>query len=90
MITDWCIMQYSQIGKVVALSLGMSIISLAQAQESQESKKGLFETIEVTATKRSESIQEVPVSVSALSGEQLDALGLSDTTEILNKFQIFK
>lgn len=90
MITDWCIMQYSQIGKVVALSLGMSIISLAQAQESQESKKGLFETIEVTATKRSESIQEVPVSVSALSGEQLDALGLSDTTEITQQIPNFQ
>ncbi len=42
----------------------------------------VLEEIVVTATKREESIQDVPISVSALSGDQIDALQLSDMTEI--------
>lgn len=42
----------------------------------------VLEEITVTATKRQESIQDVAVSVSALSGDQLQTLGLSDMTEI--------
>ena len=34
----------------------------------------VLEEITVTATKRQESVQDIPLSVSALSGEQLDAL----------------
>ena len=45
---------------------------LAQASES----KAQIETIEVTATKRTESIQDVPVAVSALSGDALENLGI--------------
>lgn len=45
---------------------------LAQAGES----KAQIETIEVTATKRTESIQDVPVAVSALSGDALENLGI--------------
>ncbi|WP_158967846.1 TonB-dependent receptor [Paraglaciecola sp. L3A3] len=48
--------------------------------------KAQIETIEVTATKRSESIQDVPVSVSALNGQALENLGVesfSDYVEFL-------
>jgi outer membrane receptor protein involved in Fe transport len=49
----------------------------AQAQETAAPEaKAQIETIQVTATKRSESIQDVPVSVSALNGEMLDNLGI--------------
>lgn len=44
------------------------------AQETQNKAK--IETIEVTATKRTESIQDVPVAVSALNGETLENLGI--------------
>jgi len=37
-----------------------------------------LETIEVTATKRSESIQDVPVAVSALDGKALENLGIDN------------
>ncbi|GLX84562.1 TonB-dependent receptor [Thalassotalea loyana] len=37
-----------------------------------------IETIEVTATKRAQSIQEVPVAVSALSGDAMDNLGIDN------------
>lgn len=36
----------------------------------------------VTAQKRSQSVQEVPVAITAYSGEQIEALGIDNTTEI--------
>lgn len=42
----------------------------------------VLDEVVVTATKRQESIQDIPLSVSALSGDQIDALQLSDMTEI--------
>ena len=42
----------------------------------------VLEEVTVTATKRQESIQDIPLSVSALSGDQIDALQLSDMAEI--------
>ena len=41
-------------------------------------KRASIETIEVTATKRSESIQDVPVTVTALTGSSLETLGVSN------------
>ena len=79
--------------KLVAISvaLGLGNASTLQAQEKPEAKKKeLFEVIQVTATKRAESIQEVPVSVSALNGDQLDALGLNDTTEVTQQIPNFQ
>ena len=42
----------------------------------------VLEEIVVTAEKREENIQDIPISVTALSGDQVDALGLTDMTEI--------
>ena len=42
----------------------------------------VLEEVVVTAQKREESIQDVPLSVTALSGRQIDALGLKDFTEV--------
>jgi iron complex outermembrane receptor protein len=43
---------------------------------------GLASEIVVTATKRNESQQRVPISISAFSGEQIGRLGITDTTQI--------
>ncbi|MDZ4730436.1 MAG: TonB-dependent receptor [Xanthomonadales bacterium] len=43
----------------------------------------LMEEIVVTAQKREERLQDVPISVSALSGTQLDRLGASDFKDVL-------
>ena len=56
----------------------------AIAQE--KTAKAQIETIQITATKRTESIQDVPISVSALNGEMLENLGIesfSDYVEFL-------
>lgn len=49
--------------------------AIAQENETERAK---IETIEVTATKRSASIQDVPVAVTALSGDALDNLGVDN------------
>jgi len=48
------------------------------AEEAKKQEKAKIEVIEVTATKRTESIQEVPVTVSALTGDSLEKLGVSN------------
>ncbi len=61
-------------------------LTLTPAIAQQQATKAQIETIQVTATKRSESIQDVPVSVSALNGEALENLGVesfSDYVEFL-------
>ena len=58
-----------------AIIAALASTSLA-AQESEAPAK--LETIEVTATKRSESIQDVPVAVSALDGKALENLGIDN------------
>ncbi|GAW97266.1 MULTISPECIES: TonB-dependent receptor [Colwellia] len=52
------------------LATGGGVTSIVQAEEAGKLK---LEVIEVTARKRVENVQEVPVSVSALQGENLDA-----------------
>jgi len=42
----------------------------------------VLEEVVVTAQKREQSLQDVSVSVSAYSGDQMDALGMTDTTDI--------
>ena len=61
-----------------AIITALSMSSLASAQTSPAPKKRVIETIEVTATKRTESIQDVPVTVSALSGDALENLGVDN------------
>ncbi len=58
-----------------AIIAALASTSLA-AQETKAPAK--LETIEVTATKRSESIQDVPVAVSALDGKALENLGIDN------------
>jgi iron complex outermembrane receptor protein len=41
-----------------------------------------IETISVTAQKRSQTLQEVPVAVSAISGAQLDAAGITHVQDV--------
>ncbi len=70
----------------LCLATGLGTLNTALGQSNQASqvqlKDSLMEVISVTAQKRIQPIQEVPVSVSSLSGKQLDDLHLSDVTDI--------
>jgi len=45
----------------------------------------VLEEVVVTAQKREQSLQDVGISVSAFSGEQMDALGVTNATEIIQQ-----
>lgn len=60
-----------------------SLCSLASAQETAREVRPLEEVI-VTAQKRAERLEEVPISISVLSGSDLDRANVSGITEVLN------
>ena len=64
-------------GLTVAATLALP--SLASAQNGAED---LIEEIMVTATKRTESIYEVPIAISAFEGDQLAKQGIVDIVDI--------
>lgn len=77
----------SRATRCVTLLLACSTLTLpalARAQEtaSSDAEPALFSEILVTANKRSENLQKVPISVSAFTGEQITRLGITDSTQI--------
>lgn len=59
--------------------IGVGATSLASAQAT-------LEEIVVTAQKRSESVQDVPIAINALTSEQLNELGVSGFDDIVDLF----
>lgn len=53
-----------------------------QAQSDATSFRGTIEEVVVTAQHRAQSIQDVPISISALGSDELEAAGIFDTTTI--------
>ena len=53
-----------------------------QAQETEGARSGAIEEVLVTARKREESLQEVPVAVSAFSGDQMKDQGIDQFSDI--------
>lgn len=70
-------MKINKLSYAIITALGVSSIATAQTADTPQTKR-VIETIEVTATKRPESIQDVPVTVSALSGDALENLGVDN------------
>ena len=63
-----------------AMTLGLAALAPATAQAADETSE--VETLIVTANKRAENIQEVPMSVSAVSGDYLEKAGITSATEL--------
>jgi len=63
-----------------AVALGMPSLLMAQGSESAESS--MLEEIIVTATKREESIYDVPIAITAFSQETIERQGITDLTDI--------
>jgi len=57
-------------------------VSLAAAGDADTAPSGGLEEVVVTATRRSERLQDVPISVLALSQEQMDAQGLKNIDDL--------
>ena len=58
----------------LAISAAFSTSIVAQEAETLQKKETALEQITVTAQKRTQSIQEVPISVATLSGEKFESL----------------
>jgi iron complex outermembrane receptor protein len=63
-----------------AISFGLMTLAPVAAQAATETVE--VETVIVTANKRSENIQEVPMSVSAVSGDYLERAGITSVTDL--------
>ncbi len=78
-------MKYNKFKRVLALSLiAQSVVSTtsALAQETSYDDEVFLDELIVTAQKRDESVQEVPITVNAYSSKDLDALGVYETGDL--------
>lgn len=66
----------------IALASTSSFVNAQETKKVNKAKKVEIEKILITAQKRTENLQEVPVSVSALSNSEMEGLKLRSTTEI--------
>jgi outer membrane receptor protein involved in Fe transport len=69
----------SAVSSIVALSLALSS-SMSFAQEAED--EGRLETITVTAQKRAQNLQEVPVSVTAFTGDEMAEAVIKDMYDL--------
>jgi iron complex outermembrane receptor protein len=67
-------------GAGIALALACAAPAVGWAAEADDSVE--VETLIVTANKRAENIQDVPMSVTAVSGDQLEKVGINNATEL--------
>lgn len=74
-----------KIAKHHRLSLAISAISVALGNVAQAADEFSLEEVVVTAQKRSESMQEVPVAVSAIGSNDIEALGWDNPTDVASQ-----
>jgi len=70
--------------KFIAVALGVTAAlpgatAFAQQAGAQESSGGLLDEIVVTAQRREEKVQDVPIAISAFSADQLQSLNVTET-----------
>ena len=74
-------MQRKALPVMIAAALAGAAGSYTQVAFSQESGAGLEEIL-VTATRRSQNLQEVPISIVAMTGESLEMRGLDNLEKV--------
>ncbi|MEY4761860.1 MAG: hypothetical protein RLZZ200_1716, partial [Pseudomonadota bacterium] len=67
----------------VLLAAGMSVSAMpAQAQKAVQEDDGGIQEVVVTAEKRSESVQQVPIAISAFDGNSLQERGVGSVSQL--------
>lgn len=69
-------------GCFILSALALNVSNAIAQQADSNVKEREIEIINVSATKRSASIQDVPVSVAAVSAEQMDKVGINDMEDL--------
>ncbi|WP_417659846.1 TonB-dependent receptor [Pseudidiomarina sp.] len=75
------IFRRSLLAATIASVMAVPAYAQQEEQTNENEFKGL-ERIQVTARRKSESIQDVPVSVSSFSADDLEEIGVEDITEL--------
>nr|MCH9750821.1 Plug domain-containing protein [Alphaproteobacteria bacterium] len=65
---------------IIALSLAPNAI--AQSDEAEPEAEARQETVIITATRRAESVQDVPINIAAVGGDQIEQQGFGDISEL--------
>jgi iron complex outermembrane receptor protein len=68
--------------KLNTLSIALLVATGASTNVLAEGAKKTIEVIQVTAQKRSQSINEVPMAISAFNADDMNEMGLEDTTDL--------
>lgn len=66
----------------IAMAISLLAVPVVQPAFAQTAKQLMVEEVVVTAQRRSQSLQEVPIAVTALTGDELAMRGLADIGEI--------
>ncbi|MEL6955178.1 MAG: TonB-dependent receptor [Pseudomonadota bacterium] len=63
-------------------ALGVPITQIAVAQENADEAVAVQDTVFVTATRRQESVQDIPINIAAVGGDQIEQQGFGDISEL--------
>ena len=66
-----------------ALVLAASAVMAGHAQEAADETELRAQTITVTATRRAESVQDIPLNIAAVGGEQIEEQGFDELADVL-------
>ncbi len=66
----------------VLIAAPYPFVAAAQTPPADEGARGYVEEVVVTARRRAESLQDVPISVTAYAGDQLEKIGAADIVAI--------
>ena len=66
----------------LALTLTLASVQDADAQQQGDGARSVLEEVIVTARKREESVQDIPLSVSAISAETIERAGIDDLESV--------
>ncbi|MDY0065817.1 MAG: TonB-dependent receptor [Steroidobacteraceae bacterium] len=75
----------TQIGRLHASALALAACAgsaFAQAQQPAATQKTILQEIVVTAQRREQNLQEIPLSITAVSAEELETRGMQSTLDL--------